>query len=60
MLESEAAERFLGFPEKLAVRLNGLVPAFIDPTLTRHRRHLPEPIGVAVAAPGARSPRSNS
>lgn len=60
MLESEAAERFLGFPEKLAVRLNGLIPAFIDPTLTRHRRHLPEPIGLAVAAPVARSPRNKS
>jgi short-subunit dehydrogenase len=58
MLENEAAERFLGFPEKLAVRLNGLDPAFIDPTLARHRRHLPEPTGLAVAAPAMRSPRS--
>jgi len=41
LLESGAAERFLGFPEKLAVRLNGLVPAMLDGAFARHRGSLP-------------------
>lgn len=40
LLESEAAERFLGWPEKLAVRLNGLAPARLDCAFARHRRSL--------------------
>lgn len=41
LLEDEAAERFLGFPEKLAVRLNGLVPGLLDGAFDRHRGSLP-------------------
>lgn len=41
LLESEAAERFLGFPEKLAVRLNGLAPEWLDGAFERHRHSLP-------------------
>lgn len=41
LLESGAAEQFLGFPEKLAVRLNGLVPAWLDGAFTKHRASLP-------------------
>lgn len=41
LLESEAAERFLGFPEKLAVRLNGLAPQWLDGAFERHRDNLP-------------------
>lgn len=41
LLESEAAERFLGFPESLAVRLNGLAPTLLDGAFARHRRALP-------------------
>lgn len=41
LLESGAPERFLGFPEKLAVRLNGLVPALLDGAFDKHRRSLP-------------------
>lgn len=41
LLESEAAERFLGFPEKLAVRLNGLAPHLLDGAFRKHRLHLP-------------------
>lgn len=40
MLEDEAAERFLGFPEKLGVRLNGLAPAAMDGSFRRHGRTL--------------------
>ena len=41
LMESEAAERFLGFPEKLAVRLNGLAPGLLDGAFDRHRNSLP-------------------
>ena len=41
MIESEAAERFLGFPERLAVRLNGLLGALLDGAFAQHRRSLP-------------------
>jgi short-subunit dehydrogenase len=48
LLESGAPERFLGFPEKLAVRLNGLVPAWLDGAFAKHRASLPP-----LAAPAA-------
>ncbi len=38
LIESEAAERFLGFPERLAVRLNGALGALLDGGFARHRR----------------------
>lgn len=41
MLQDEAAERFLGWPEKLAVRLNGAAPALLDAAFAKHRRSLP-------------------
>jgi short-subunit dehydrogenase len=37
LIESEAAERFIGFPERLAVRINGLLGAGMDGSFTRHR-----------------------
>jgi hypothetical protein len=40
LLESEAADRFIGFPERLAVRLNGLLGALLDGGFVKHRRHL--------------------
>lgn len=40
ILESGQAERFLGFPEKLAVRINGLAPTMLDGAFKRHRRAL--------------------
>ena len=43
LLEEESAECFVGFPEKLAVRLNGLAPALLDGAFARHRRSLPAP-----------------
>jgi short-subunit dehydrogenase len=40
LMEDEAAERFIGFPEKLGVRLNGLLPTLLDGSFARHRRSL--------------------
>jgi short-subunit dehydrogenase len=40
LIESEAAERYLGFPERFAVRLNGLLGALLDGSFVRHRRSL--------------------
>jgi short-subunit dehydrogenase len=40
LIESEAAERFLGFPERLAVRLNGVLGATFDNSFVKHRRSL--------------------
>lgn len=40
LIESEAAERFVGFPERLAVRLNGVLGARLDGSFARHRRQL--------------------
>ncbi|KQT10878.1 SDR family oxidoreductase [Ramlibacter sp. Leaf400] len=40
VLEDEAAERFVGFPERLGVRLNGAVPGWLDRSFAPHRRAL--------------------
>lgn len=40
LLEDEAPERFLGFPERLGVRLNGFAPAAMDGSFRRHGRTL--------------------
>ena len=40
LIEHEAAERFIGFPERLAVRLNGLLGPLLDGSFVRHRRQL--------------------
>ncbi len=40
MLESEAAQRFLGFPEKLAARINGCAPSLLDSAFNKHRQVL--------------------
>ncbi|WP_428419681.1 SDR family oxidoreductase [Methylibium sp.] len=42
LLRSGAAERFLGVPEKYAVRVNGLAPAALDAAFKRHRLALPD------------------
>jgi short-subunit dehydrogenase len=41
LIESEAAERYLGLPERLGVRLNGLLGALLDGSFAKHRRSLP-------------------
>lgn len=41
LLEDGSAERFLGFPEKLAVRLNGVLPTWLDGSFHKHRHSLP-------------------
>lgn len=40
LIASEAAERFIGMPERLGVRLNGLLGALMDGSFVRHRRHV--------------------
>ncbi|MGE4239773.1 SDR family oxidoreductase [Ramlibacter sp.] len=40
MMENESAETFLGFPEKIAARLNGLAPVALDGAFAKHRRSL--------------------
>jgi short-subunit dehydrogenase len=40
LIEGEHAERFIGHPERLAVRLNGALGAWMDPGFARHRRGL--------------------
>ena len=40
MLRSGRAERFLGFPERLGVRINGALPAVLDGSFRRHSRSL--------------------
>jgi short-subunit dehydrogenase len=40
MLEDGRPERFLGFPERLGARLNGLAPAALDGSFRRHGRAL--------------------
>lgn len=40
LLESGDAERFVGFPEKFAARLNGLAPSLLDGSFRPHSRHL--------------------
>ena len=41
MLEAGTAERFLGWPEKLGVRVNGLLPTLLDGAFAKHRASLP-------------------
>ena len=41
LLESERAERYVGFPEVLAVRVNALASSLLDGAFRKHRRHLP-------------------
>jgi short-subunit dehydrogenase len=52
LLEGRAAEAFVGYPEKLAVRLNGMVPTWLDGAFVKHRAQLP----ATAAAPLARHP----
>lgn len=56
MLESGQAERFLGFPEKLAVRINGLAPTWLDGAFERHRRSLHQVAPSTTTAGDAREP----
>lgn len=42
LMESEAAEKFLGFPEKIAARINGFAPVALDGAFARHRQSLPQ------------------
>jgi len=52
-LHDEAAERFIGFPERLAVRINGAVPTLLDGSFEKHRRSVP-PLPASAASPTRR------
>lgn len=47
LIDGGAPEQFLGFPEKWAVRLNGLAPGLLDGAFTGHRRSLAAASGAA-------------
>jgi short-subunit dehydrogenase len=53
LIESEAAERFVGYPERIAVCLNGAAPTWLDSLFKRHRHSLPghETTPLPAAAP---------
>lgn len=40
LIESESSERYIGWPERLAVRLGGAFPVWLDGSFKAHRRHL--------------------
>lgn len=40
LIESGAAERYVGLPERLSVRLNGVLGGLLDGSFARHRQHL--------------------
>lgn len=50
LIEDGAAERLLGFPERYAARLNGLVPTWLDGAFRRHRQALATPAADLTAA----------
>ena len=56
LLESEAAELYLGFPEKWAVRINAALGALLDGSFAKHRRSLPP--SPPSAAPRAPAPQT--
>lgn len=56
LIEDEVAERFLGFPEKVAVRLNGAAGPLLDGAFVRHRRALQAPQPALPPTVPARSP----
>jgi short-subunit dehydrogenase len=49
LMESGAGERFVGYPEKIAARLNGLAPSLLDGSFKRHSRQLFDPVSVRPA-----------
>lgn len=49
LLCSRSPERFIGFPESLAVRLNGVVPGWLDGALDKHRAALRNATRIAAA-----------
>ncbi len=51
MLESESAQRFLGFPEKLAARINGCAPSLLDSAFNKHRQVLSGALTQALTPP---------
>ena len=52
LIATGRAERFIGFPESLAVRVNGIAPGWLDTAFARHAAAL----GATAAAPPAAAP----
>ena len=59
-IEDEAAERFLGMPEALAVRINGAMPGLLDGAFSKHRAMLPKPPPIQDAGGTHRDPSNDS
>ena len=59
-LEDEAAERFLGMPESLAVRINGALPGLLDGAFSKHRATLPKPPPNGVTPDPGRNPSNDA
>lgn len=51
LIRHPVGERFLGFPEKFAARLNGLAPEWLDGSFRRHRESLPPSPSAPTAPP---------
>ncbi len=56
LLLSGGAEKFLGFPEAIAVRLNSLAPRLLDRSFAPHRAALNAARAVAVPSPTTEAP----
>lgn len=52
LLVNERAELFIGFPERFAVRLNALVPTWLDRSFAKHRRIVAEGDTAPLASSG--------
>ena len=55
LLVTRRPERFIGFPESLAVRLNGLAPHWLDRAFVTHARVLAQGAAPAVSAAASRT-----
>ena len=60
MLESEAAQRFVGFPEKLAARINGCAPSLLDSAFNKHRQVLSKALAASLSPTNEHATTRNS
>jgi short-subunit dehydrogenase len=51
MLKDESAQRFVGFPEKLAARINGCAPSLLDSAFNKHRQVLSKALAASLNRP---------
>lgn len=57
LIESQAAEQFIGWPERLAVRLNGALGPLLDSSFTKHRQALAQPTTDITSKPTLQGPQ---